>query len=143
MLAADMEETAKSTVLFMCPHGGAKSVIAASYFNRLAREQTLPFMALAAAAEEPYDAVPPKVAELLGREGFNVGSFKPRRVEPADLRAASRVISIDCDLSKLDMQGARVERWDDVPKVSVDLPGSAGAIRKHVELLVGQLKAGR
>lgn len=87
MLAADMDETAKSTVLFMCPHGGAKSVIAASYFNRLAREQTLPFMALAAAAEEPYDAVPPKVAELLGREGLSVGSFKPRRVEPADLRA--------------------------------------------------------
>jgi len=142
MLATGME-TAKSTVLFMCPYGGAKSVIAASYFNRLALDQALPFKALAAAAEEPYDAVPPNVADLLAREGLGVGSFKPRRVEPADLRAASKVISIDCDLSDLDMQGARVERWDHVPKVSVDLPGSAAAIRTHVELLVGQLKVGR
>jgi len=60
-----------------------------------------------------------------------------------EVRGLMSGAEIDCDLSKLDMQGAKVERWDDVPKVSVDLPDSAGAIRKHVELLVGQLKVGQ
>ncbi|HUP61797.1 MAG TPA: hypothetical protein VNA69_15405 [Thermoanaerobaculia bacterium] len=131
------EENAR--VLFMCPYGGAKSVIAAEYFNRIAGERELAFVAIAAAAEEPYEAVPPKVADYLEKEGFDVRTFKPRRVEAADLRNAARVVSIDCDLTKLDAQDAKIEQWGDVPKVSVDLPGSAVAIRKHVEQLVEQL----
>jgi hypothetical protein len=73
----------KSTVLFMCPYGGAKSVIAASYFNRAAETHDLPFVAVAVAAETPYDAVPQPVAEFLQHEGFDVASFKPREVTEA------------------------------------------------------------
>lgn len=57
-------------ILFLCSHGGAKSVIAASYFNRLAAERDLPFVAVAAAAEDPYDAVPAPVADYLDDEGL-------------------------------------------------------------------------
>ena len=49
-------------ILFLCQHGGAKSVIAASYFNRLATERGLSCTASSAAAEDPYDAVPAPVA---------------------------------------------------------------------------------
>lgn len=129
------------TVLFMCPYGGAKSVIATTYFNHLAERVGLGYRAAAVAAETPYDAVPEKVAAFLLQEGFDVQSFKPRQVAAADLDAAAKVVSIDCDLAKLDTNGVAVERWDDVPKVSADLPGSAAAIRKHVETLVAQLKS--
>ena len=131
---------APSTVLFMCPYGGAKSVIAANFFNRIAAAESLPYVAVAAAAEEPYEAVPPKVAELLAGEGFDVTSFKPRRVEPSELQTAAKVVSIDCDLAKLGANRVAIEEWNDVPKVSVDLPGSAEAIRAHVRTLVDQLK---
>lgn len=128
----------KSTVLFLCPYGGAKSVIAASYFNRLAAERDLPFVAVAAAAEEPYEAVPSPVAEYLHRDGLDVRAFKPRRVEPAEMGGAAKIVAIDCKLDD-----PRVERWDDVPKVSVDLEGSAAAIRRHVEALAEQLDGRR
>ena len=108
-------------ILFLCPHGGAKSVIAASYFNRLAGTDE----ATAAASDEPYDAVPEPVADFLQREGFDVRSFVPRRVTDDDRRNATRVIEID--------------QWKDVPKVSDDLHGSAAAIRRHVEELVEEL----
>ena len=130
----------KSVVLFMCPYGGAKSVIAAEYFNRAAEASGLPFVAAAVAAETPYDAVPKPVAEFLKNEGFDVASFQPRQVAPSDLASAARVVSIDCDLTKLDAGNATIERWDDVPKVSADLPGSAAAIRRHVEQLVAELR---
>jgi protein-tyrosine-phosphatase len=126
-------------VLFLCPYGGAKSVIAASYFNRLAEEQGLPYRAEAAAAETPYDAVPAPVAALLAGEGIDVSGFQPRRVEAGDVRGAARVVTIDCDPATLDLSGARSEAWNDVPKVSVDLEGSAAAIRRHVERLAGHL----
>ena len=126
---------ATHTIVFMCPHGGAKSVIAASYFNQLAARESLSCEAVAVAGEDPYDAVPDNVREFLAREGFDVASFKPRCFTASDLESAEKVISIDCDI-----HAANVERWDDVPKVSEDLPGSAAAIRKHVQALVDALK---
>jgi protein-tyrosine-phosphatase len=129
----------KSTILFLCPYGGAKSVIAASYFNRLAEKQSLPYVGVAAAAEEPYDAVPAPVAGLLERDGFDVRSFKPHHVAAADVKAATKIVTIDCNITEVDVAGTAVERWDDVPKVSVDLDASAAAIRRHVEALVAEL----
>jgi arsenate reductase (thioredoxin) len=144
MAATLMADAPKQTILFMCPHGGAKSVIAASYFNQLAERESLSCEAVAVAAETPYDAVPENVAEFLAHEGFDVASFKPRHVDASDFESATRVISIDCDLEKLDADDVEddvaIERWDDVPKVSEDLPGSAAAIRKHVKALIEQLK---
>lgn len=133
----------KSTVLFLCPYGGAKSVIAASYFNRLAEERKLPFVGVAAAAEEPYEAVPKAVADYLERDGFDVRVFKPRRVAVEEIGTAAKVVAIDCRLDGVDAELASIERWDDVPKVSVDLEGSAAAILRHVEALAEDLRGGR
>lgn len=118
-------------ILFLCPHGGAKSVIAASLFNAAG----LPFKATSAAGEDPYDAVPAPVIERLDREGVDVRGITPRAVDPADIEQAARVISIDCDVS-----GANVERWDDVPKFSEDPDGSFDAIRRHIDALVAELR---
>ncbi|MBI2213817.1 MAG: hypothetical protein HYU52_09230 [Acidobacteria bacterium] len=125
------------TILFLCAYGGAKSVIAASYFNRLAGELELPYVAVALSAEEPYPAVPEAVADFLLRDGIDVRSFQPRRVDVGELREAFQVVSIDCNLDGLDLAGTKVERWDDVPKPSEDLPASATAIRCRVEALIG------
>lgn len=119
-------------ILFVCTYGGAKSVMAASYFNRIAAERELPFVAAAAAAEEPYDAVPAPVADYLERDGIDVRAFKPRRVAEEEIDGAAKVIAIDCDVDG-------VEKWDDVPPASVDLEGSAAAIRRHVDALVAEL----
>jgi len=134
---------AKSSVLFLCPYGGAKSVIAASYFNRLAEQHALPYVAIAAAAEEPYAAVPAPVAEFLQRDGIDVRTFKPHHIAAEDVNGAAKVVSIDCNLDAVDLGGATVERWDDVPKVSDGVDASASAIRKHVEALAEELRGRR
>jgi arsenate reductase len=130
------------SILFVCSYGGAKSVMAAAYFNQLARERGLDLLAGAAAAEVPYDAVPTPVADHLQREGFDVRAYKPHRVAAGEIAAAARIITIDCNVAAA--EGATgVERWDDVPQASVDLDGSAAAIRRHVEALVEELDGGR
>ncbi|HYO76142.1 MAG TPA: hypothetical protein VE010_06725 [Thermoanaerobaculia bacterium] len=135
--------TARPTILFLCQYGGAKSVIAASYFNRIAEESGLDYVGVAAAAEEPYAAVPPAVADFLERDGFDVRTFAPRRAEADDLTAAARILSIGCDHAALAADDSRAQRWDDVPLVSEDLPGSAAAIRRHVEALARELRGRR
>ena len=120
-------------ILFLCQHGGAKSVMAAAYFNRLADERGLSFVAASAAAEEPYEAVPAPIAGYLEREGFDVRELKPHHVTPDEIESAARVVAIGCNI-------ADAERWDDVPPASEDLEGSAAAIRRHVEALAEELR---
>ncbi len=126
------------TILFLCPHNAAKSVLAAAYFDQLARERDLPYRAASAGASP--DAVPsPAVVAMLREEGIDVAGYRPRRVTTEDLTSAHRVISLGCDPADLAGGNARVDRWDDVPPASQDLGASRAAIKRHLNLLVNEL----
>jgi protein-tyrosine-phosphatase len=129
------------TVLFLCPHHAAKSVIAAAYFDRLARARGLGWRADSAGTEPAARAAPAVVAALRA-EGIDVAGHRPRHGAPEDLAAADRVISLGCDLGELASPGLRVEHWDDVPPASVDLDATRAALRplrRRVETLAGEL----
>jgi len=99
------------TVLFVCLHGAAKSVLAAADFERLAR-------ALA--------------------EGVDLCGQRPRRVTRDDVAGAWRVVTFGCALEELGA-GAPVERWDDVPAVSDDFRKARAAIEARVGRLLDEL----
>ncbi len=80
-----------TTVLFLCPHHAAKSVIAAAYFNRLAQQRGLPVRA-DSAGTDPADVVSPVVMDLLRRESIDVSDHQPRQVTQTDLTQAQRII---------------------------------------------------
>ena len=126
------------TILFLCPHNAAKSVIAAAYFDRLARERGLDYRA-ASAGTSPDAAPSPAVVAMLREEGIDVAGYRPRRVTTEDLTSAHRVISLGCDPDDLDGGDVRVDRWDDVPPASQDLGASRAAIKGHLDLLVNEL----
>ena len=119
------------SIISLCQHGGAKSVIAAALFNAAGLETP----ALALAGEDPYDAVPPPVIEMLAREGIDVSAFTPRQLTAADSAAASRIITIGCPL-----EGRHVESWDDVPMVSEEPEQALATIRRHVDALLAELR---
>lgn len=48
------------TVLFVCEHGSAKSVVAAAHFNRLAEQRGLPFHAISRGTAPDEEMAPPK-----------------------------------------------------------------------------------
>ena len=130
------------TILFLCPHGAAKSVLAAAYFDRLAQERGLSLRA-AFAGTEPDDDLSPRVVAALREEGMDVSGRRPRRVGREDLAGAHRVISLGCALGELAPPGAAVERWDDVPPAGSDLDATRDAIRRHVASLVAALERER
>lgn len=123
------------TVLFLCPHNAAKSVIAAAYLERLAAERGLTLRATSAGTN-PDPGVSPTVAGALLAEGINVHAHRPRRVTAAELASASRVVSLGCDLGDLAPPGLVIEHWDDVPSPSADLTGARAVIAVHVRRLV-------
>ena len=128
-------------VVFVCLHGAAKSVIAASIFDRLAAARELAVRATFAGTE-PDPEIPPKVVQNVRTEGADVAGMRPRLVTRDELARATRVVSFGCDLSSLGA-GAGVERWDDVPAVSDDYQKARDVIAARVERLVDTLAGAR
>ena len=126
------------TVLFMCPHGAAKSVLASAYFKRLAKERGLN-VRVESAGTEPDPTVSPAVAAHLKRQGYTVPVGKPRKVTTQEMAAADVVISIGCDLSGVPAPRGQLQRWAEVPALSEDLAKADGAIRQRVVALVEEL----
>jgi len=126
------------TIVFMCEHGAAKSVIATAYFNKIAAERGLPDRAI-------YRGVNPQ-AELsasalkgLKDDGLTLPPGKPSPITPADVAGASYIFAIGCTLPAHAASSGKGDSWNDVP----DDQGYAAqrdAIRKHVERLVDRLQ---
>src|SRR3989442_2304301 len=124
------------TVVFVCLHGAAKSLIAATLFQRLADERGLAVRSTFAGTE-PDSAIQPKVVARLLEEGVDVRPLRPRRVTRDELASAWRVVSFGCDLTAL-APDARIDRWDDVPAVSEDYRRPRDGISARGRKLVGQ-----
>jgi protein-tyrosine-phosphatase len=129
---------ATRTVVFVCEHGAAKSVLAAALVERLAAEQGVPLRALARGTE-PEPQVAPAVAAGLLAQGIDVRTWQPRPVTPDDLARAWRVVSFGPDLSQLHPAGTPVQVWSDVPAVADGLPAARAAIVGRLAALLQDL----
>src|SRR5215510_6271863 len=127
--------TRPPTVLFMCPHGAARSVLASAYFQKLAKERGLNVRVITAGTD-PDSQVSPAVAAHLTRNGYQLPITTPQKVAAADFQTADVVISLGCDLSGLPTPSGRLMKWDDVPAPSEDFAKADEAIRKRVVALI-------
>lgn len=132
------EDKMTQTILFLCPHSAAKSVLAAAYCQHLAAQRQLDLIATFAGTE-PDATIAPAIAELLQAEGIALTGLTPRLVTSEDLAQAWRVISMGCDITHLAPAGLAVKHWDDVPPASQNLAAAQATILTHVEQLVAEL----
>lgn len=123
------------TILFVCLHGSAKSLIAAEYFRRLAAQKGLNVHATSAGTE-PDPEIPPRVVERLLEDGIDVRGRRPRAVTEGELAGAARVVAFGCDLSTMTPPGVVLERWDDIPAVNADFQAARDAIVARLERLL-------
>jgi arsenate reductase (thioredoxin) len=139
--AAATKAATPPTVLFMCPHGAAKSVLASAYFKRAAKERGLNVQVISAGTE-PDPQVAPVVASHLKQNGYEVPVATPHRVTADDMAAADVVVSIGCDLKGLPAPRGKLVTWDDVPAPSEDFAAADRRIRERVLALVEELIKG-
>jgi arsenate reductase (thioredoxin) len=134
-------ETSVSQVLFVCEHGNVKSIMAASYFNQLARERQLPLRAVSRGSAPNSTTVPLAIVQGLRDDGFDVSSFHPSAVSSSDVEASQRVITIGTALPKdsRPTNSSKVEQWNDVPPASVDYSVARDSLKSHVKKLVEQM----
>lgn len=125
------------TVLFMCPHGAAKSLMASAYFQKLAKERGLN-VRVDSAGTEPDAQLSKGVVAHLEKNGYTIPITKPRAATPADMSAADVVISMGCNLSQLPAPKGVLKNWN-VPDFSADFNVAEQSIRDQVTKLVDEL----
>jgi arsenate reductase (thioredoxin) len=134
-------DTKAAQVVFVCEHGSVKSLMAASYFNQLARERGLAMHAVARGMT-PDESVPEKIAQALSEDGFEVRAFIPVQISNTDVEGSTRVVAIGVALDGVqEAEKSKVERWDDVPAASVDYPAARQALKTRVARLLDRMQA--
>jgi arsenate reductase (thioredoxin) len=136
-LAAGAAQSAP-TVVFVCEHGAAKSLIATAYFNKLAAERGLPVRA-AFRGVSPQDALSTRAVEGLKADGVAIPNGRPTALAGADVAAATHVFAIGCALPKDVGAGPKAHSWDDVPDDRGYGP-MREAIVAHVNALLDSLR---
>lgn len=126
-----------STIVFVCEHGSAKSVIAAAYFNKLAGEIYLDVRAIARGTN-PDQELSPKTVAGLHADGLMPVESLPRKLSVADAESDPRIISF-CELPREYQNKTVIEHWDDVPPVSEDYEKARDAILKRLRQLMTHL----
>jgi len=130
----------QKAVVFVCEHGSVKSLIAAEWFNRLARERGVALRAVSRGVK-PDDSVPLPIADALARDGFDVKGFSPRGLEPSELTTAARIVAIGVDGRAFPPTvGGRVEKWDAIPPTSEGYEGTRDALKARVQALIDTLE---
>ena len=127
----------KQSVLFICEHGAARSVIAAAYFNKIANEKGLNYEAHFKGTD-PQDSLTSGTRIGLTKDGFNIAEMKPSLVSKNDINQAAQVITFDCKLPA-NANPKNLMGWDGIPPISESYDIARDQIEGKVKALVDQL----
>ncbi len=121
-------------VVFVCEHGAAKSVLAAAYCNRLAKEMGLNLRATARGTN-PDGELSPQVIKGLSADGLTPTESIPQKLTEVDIQSVQRVVTFG-ELP-IEYHGqAIVERWDDIPPVSESYEQARDAILARIRQML-------
>ena len=140
---AEAGDLPDAQVLFVCEHGNVKSLMAASYFNRMARARGLRYRAVSRGSAPDSDSVPPAIVAALRDDGFDVSGFRPLAIEKPEIEAAVRLVLINTELPPEMVLGIGIERWTDVPPASRDFEAARRSLMAHVRELIDELERAR
>ena len=103
-------------IIFVCEHGAAKSIIAATYFNKLASERNLDIRAIARGTN-PDSELSSITIEGLQQDGLSPTESAPQKLTLAEVESAQQIISF-CELPEEYQNKTPIERWNDILPVS-------------------------
>jgi arsenate reductase (thioredoxin) len=138
---AGTQSVAAPSIVFVCEHGAAKSVIATAYFNKLAAERGLPYRATFRGVN-PQDDLSVRALEGLKADGLVSPSGKPLAISDTDVQKATHIFAIGCTLPDKARRSGKSDTWSDVPDDQGYGP-MRDAIVRHVKELLDRLTVQR
>ena len=128
----------EKTILFICEHGSAKSIVAAAHFNRLAEQEGISVKAISRGTN-PDAVVPDKINQILNGDGFPSHEEKPVQLTTNDLTTSDYIVTFK---QLPDEFGApnNVELWN-VPSFEAGYPTARDSILNNIKKMIVRIKA--
>lgn len=117
-------------ILYLCPHGAAKSVLAVALTRAVAERQGVAVTA-DNAGTDPDRAIAPLVVRALAEHRLSYEA-SPKMVSSADMAAADIVVSLGCPLGSLPATPRRFVDWSDAPNASDDVEGLIALLNQRI-----------
>jgi arsenate reductase (thioredoxin) len=125
-------------IIFVCEHGAAKSVIAASYFNKMAKERNLNYVA-ECRGTDPDSVVTASAKEGLTKDNLFDPETKPQKLLISDTTDAEKIILFTPLPSDL-KTSVKTENWSDIQNLNADYTQRRDAIIKKINGLLDSLE---
>ena len=125
------------TIVFVCEHGAAKSIMAAAYFNRIARDRNLPLRAIARGTQ-PDSALSAITVAGLNADGLTPTEPIPQKLLLGEIEAAEEIISF-CELPAELQSKVKIEQWNDIPPVNENYERARDVLIEHLRRLIKSL----
>jgi arsenate reductase (thioredoxin) len=125
-------------IIFVCEHGAAKSVIAASYFNKMAKERNLDYVA-ECRGTFPDSVVSPAIKQNLTREKVFDPNTKTQKLVISDTANVDRII-LFTSLPPALITNIKTENWSTIQNVDADYEKRRDAIVKKINELLDSLE---
>lgn len=128
---------ASKEILFICPHGAARSPIAAAYFNEMAKAQNLNYHAVFRGTE-PDETLSARTIEGLTADGIDIKGWKPELVSTEDIDKAFTIVTFDCTVPTAH-SSALEEQWNGTPSPSKEFEAFRALTQDKVKALIDKL----
>jgi arsenate reductase (thioredoxin) len=125
-------------IIFVCEHGAAKSVIAASYFNKLAKERNIDYVA-ECRGTNPDSVVSPNIKDGLTKDHMFDPNTKPKKLLITDTVNVERIILFTPLPSEINTT-IGTENWSQVEDIDADYSKRRNAIVKKINELLDSLE---
>jgi arsenate reductase (thioredoxin) len=128
----------ENKIIFVCEHGAAKSVIAASYFNKMAKERNLDYVAQCRGTF-PDSVVSPAIKQNLTREKVFDPNTKTQKLSISDTANVARII-LFTNLPPAFKTDIKTENWSAIQDIDGDYEKRKNAIVKKISELLDSLE---
>ena len=124
-------------LLFICPHGAAKSIIAAAVAQDVAESRGLD-VKCSNAGTDPDPQNNPVAVAALESHGL-VWVDAPRAVTTSDIARADVVVTLGAPVEELPQMPTQLVDWSDVPDASADVEALYDILTSRITHLVDGL----
>jgi protein-tyrosine-phosphatase len=127
----------RKTIIFVCEHGGARSTIASAYFNKLAKENNLPYQSVFRGLT-PDSVISKATRKGLTSDGIETAGLSPVALSVKDVTSNAWLISLDCTAPP---SYPTYQTWKGIPAISENYEGARNEILNRLNKLIMELKA--
>jgi arsenate reductase (thioredoxin) len=128
----------ENKIIFVCEHGAAKSVIAAAYFNKLAKERNLNYVA-ECRGTSPDETVSKSAKDGLTSDKLYDPAIKPQKLLVTDTTNVKRFI-LFTPLPPEMNTSIKTENWSQLKNLDADYDKRRDVIVKKINELLDSLE---